>query len=168
MDSCAAKVQPFFQPGFYYCVLLDTLTVAKIIQRRWNEWMSTEYWWNVGDRRNPSNVGQNLTHCHSFHHKSHPNWPGSETGSPQWDTADICLTVSWTLEYWNIHSLCNSSECRNFPCGQRKYNKVYIFLHHLIRSAGDDRNLISFRARSVCGCTSLLHQNAGSGRLATN
>jgi hypothetical protein len=33
-------------------------------------------------------LGENLSQCHSAHHKSHIAWLGFETGPPRWETGD--------------------------------------------------------------------------------
>jgi hypothetical protein len=39
-----------------------------------------EHRWNETDRRKPKYSGKHLSQCHFFHHKSHTDWPGIESG----------------------------------------------------------------------------------------
>jgi hypothetical protein len=41
-------------------------------------WMNIEHKWNDNDRKKPNNLEENLSQCHTVHHISHKDCPGTE------------------------------------------------------------------------------------------
>jgi hypothetical protein len=105
-DSDTAPIGPFvdkntelWEPARgvnYYALLLllqwgETMSAwnwvanGPIVNPADDTWVNMEQQWNDTDRGKLKDSEKNLSQRHFMHHKSHMDWPGCESGPPQWE-----------------------------------------------------------------------------------
>lgn len=168
VNRCAAKVQTYLQPGFYIivCYLIRWQLLRSYSFGEMNEWVG-------------SNGGMLLTGEHqgtwkqtwpsATHSTTNHNPIGLEMSpslrSEKEPTVVLQLAGHWCTEIFLRYLILLNAGI--FLVTKENITKGTFF--SIIRSVPQVMiKLITVCARSICGFRSVLHQKAGSGRLAKN